>query len=254
MERDGVTDALATTRSGRGVRELGRVGASVRVADRQIWFGKPTGRNGRVRAGLRSGGQDGSGGSGVAPISAPRPLRPQTRTEAPARRFMDSRPYTASWRECRSSSISPAAVIASSWFVRCFLARESSPESVEVGALLEAADDMNCSRGPHRQWGGCTQTVDVRAWGARGCDRSNSRGIGEYYQDEQILCCAEINKVQTRRAPPRRSVLRGATRGSVYPASRPVPARVRLDASFSARALVSPASATADGPSFSPPT
>lgn len=66
MERDGVTDALATPRSGRGVRGLGRVGASVRVADRQIWFGKPTGRNGRVRAGLRSGGQDGSGGSGVA--------------------------------------------------------------------------------------------------------------------------------------------------------------------------------------------
>ena len=65
-----------------------------------------------------------------APISAPRPLRPHTSTEAPARRRMDSRPYTASWRECRSSSISPAAVIAFSVFVRGFFAREmSSSES-----------------------------------------------------------------------------------------------------------------------------
>jgi len=65
-----------------------------------------------------------------APISAPRPLSPHTSTEAPARRRMDSRPYTASWRECRSSSISPAAVIAFSVFVRGFFAREmSSSES-----------------------------------------------------------------------------------------------------------------------------
>ena len=65
-ERGGVTGASATTRSGRGGRGFGRVGAGFRVADRQIWFGKPTGRNGRVRVGLRSGGQDGNGGGGVA--------------------------------------------------------------------------------------------------------------------------------------------------------------------------------------------
>lgn len=79
-------------------------------------------------------------------------------------------------------------------------------------------------------------------------------GSGNITKTSKYCAALKFNKVQTRRAPPRRSVLRGATRGSVYPASRPVPARVRLDASFSARALVSPASATADGPSFSPPT
>ena len=151
-ERGGVTGASATTRSGRGGRGFGRVGAGVRVADRQIWFGSRRGGTDASASVCVRAGRTGTGAAGSrVPISAPRPLRPQTRTDAPARRFMDSRPYTASWRECRSSSISPAAVIASSWFVRCFLARESSPESVEVGALLEAADDMNCSRGPHRR-------------------------------------------------------------------------------------------------------
>jgi hypothetical protein len=40
-----------------------------------------------------------------APTSTPRPLRPIMRTVALAMRFMLSLPYTASWRECKSSSM-----------------------------------------------------------------------------------------------------------------------------------------------------
>lgn len=85
-------------------------------------------------------------GVNALPISAPRPFKPHTSTDAPASLRKDSRPYTASCRECRSSSISPAAVIAAfSMFVRGFFARDrESSESCAVEILLGAVSDIKC--------------------------------------------------------------------------------------------------------------
>ena len=97
------------------------------------------------------------------PISAPRPFKPHTSTEAPAKRRKDSRPYTASWRECRSSSISPAAVMSASLFVRGFLARDrEASESCAVFGLLDAADIKCVDAGGHKP-------VRLARNGLRGC-------------------------------------------------------------------------------------
>lgn len=124
---------------------------------RAVGVGRPRGarlgrRRGRLRSRRHRGGSRGviargAARCGSAPISAPRPFKPQTSTEAPASLRMDSRPYTASWRECRSSSISAVPVMASSPVsLRCFFASAASSVSCAFEALLEAADDMNCSR------------------------------------------------------------------------------------------------------------
>ena len=121
-------------------------------------------------------------GTAEAPVSTPRPRAPRMRTLEAAMRRMDSRPYTASWREWRSSSISMAAVpfsmprVEGVGAMRAFFARADSPSSDRLRFVMQlrARGAGARARGQGRGGGGGRRSHP----GCGGAGRGRGGGAG----------------------------------------------------------------------------